>query len=204
MLRPFWLFSWRLIGHRLAVGSAIAVYLGATLGLPLPALSVKDHSIPFPCMGHACGCRDAEQCWRYCCCFTPAERFAWAEANSILPPVYAERPSIEDSGELAATDNCQMDSDHDHAPHCAACRAKHEKAGPAKTSTHPRWIVGVAAMGCQGMSTTWISTGAVSRPPPIVTWNCFEPVVGRLLLPRQTSDILLFSPPVPPPRFELT
>jgi hypothetical protein len=63
--------------------------------IPISTFSVldKDNSQPFPCQSCACGCRTAEQCWTNCCCFTPAERFAWAEKNGVTPPWYAQRPS---------------------------------------------------------------------------------------------------------------
>jgi hypothetical protein len=32
----------------------------------------------FPCRGHRCGCRSAQQCKTRCCCYTAVERAAWA------------------------------------------------------------------------------------------------------------------------------
>ena len=63
--------------------------------IPVSTFSVldKDNSQPFPCQSCACGCRTAEQCWTNCCCFTPAERFSWAEKNGVTPPWYAQRPT---------------------------------------------------------------------------------------------------------------
>src|SRR5919109_347313 len=69
---------------------ALLAYLAAASGFPLPAIATKDQSQPYPCMDHPCGCLSAEQCWRHCCCFTPAQKLAWAETHGILPPPYAE------------------------------------------------------------------------------------------------------------------
>ncbi len=64
-------------------------------GLPLPAVAAavgeatkKDLSKPFPCMNRPCGCKNADECWHSCCCFTMRERLAWAEANGIEPPAF--------------------------------------------------------------------------------------------------------------------
>jgi hypothetical protein len=49
--------------------------------------AAKDRSRPFPCMDKPCGCATAEQCFKNCCCHTPAERLAWAKAHSVEPAV---------------------------------------------------------------------------------------------------------------------
>jgi hypothetical protein len=86
---------WRL-ASKLLVGLALLSFTVSGLGIPLPAVSVKDHNVPFPCQDHACGCTSAEQCWRNCCCFTATERWAWAKAHHVEPPAYAERPADHD------------------------------------------------------------------------------------------------------------
>ena len=73
---------------------ALLAYWAAALGLPVPPPPViKDGGKQFMCQGQACGCQTAEECWRHCCCHTPEERWAWAEANHIQPPDYAEKPA---------------------------------------------------------------------------------------------------------------
>ena len=51
-----------------------------------PTSTAKDKSKPFPCMNSPCGCRDADQCWRHCCCHSLAERLAWVRENHVEPP----------------------------------------------------------------------------------------------------------------------
>lgn len=72
----------------LAAGLSAVMYLVIATGVPLPMAATveKDLSQPFPCMNSPCGCQNAEQCWRSCCCHTPAERLAWAKAHGIAPP----------------------------------------------------------------------------------------------------------------------
>ncbi len=82
--------AWR---RRRPICAAIsaALYLVLVLGIPLPMpsqLAAKDTSQPFPCMDSPCGCRNAEQCWRHCCCHTLVERLTWAREHNVRPPEY--------------------------------------------------------------------------------------------------------------------
>ncbi len=74
-------------------------FCATTFPLPVANLELfdKDNSQPFLCQNWPCGCKTAEQCWTACCCFTPAERFAWAEKNGVTPPIYAERPACKNT-----------------------------------------------------------------------------------------------------------
>jgi hypothetical protein len=76
--------------------------------LPIPlgriVRQVKDLSQPFPCQHCACGCKNAEECWTHCCCFTPTQRAAWAKENGVTPPAYAvlsDGAELADSGQSA-------------------------------------------------------------------------------------------------------
>ena len=97
----------------LAAGLTAVVYLVIAVGVPLPmaATAEKDLSQPFPCMNSPCGCQNAEQCWKSCCCHTPAERFAWAKAHGITPPACLI---------AAAKDAAESES---HASSCCAKKA---------------------------------------------------------------------------------
>ena len=110
-----------------AVLLALVGYLVAATGVPVPVLlpagasAVKDRSQPFPCMDRPCGCKDALQCWRSCCCTTPAERLAWARKHGVTPPV----------------DLVAMDSAASKPPAHSCCAAKHRPAaGPCCTASH--------------------------------------------------------------------
>ena len=75
--------------HLLRHVVAAAALLGqvvAAVGAPVPsrALANKSASVPFPCLGHPCGCSTSEQGWAGdCCCFTLEEKLAWADARDI-------------------------------------------------------------------------------------------------------------------------
>ena len=95
---------WRPICRRLIAAGAFFAYFAAAFGLPLPPPAViKDGGKPFPCQGHACGCRTAEECWRHCCCYTAAERWAWAKEHHVQPPAYAEKPAAATKFRLFST-----------------------------------------------------------------------------------------------------
>ena len=72
-------------------------HLFATFGFPLlsPAPRHKRSSTPYPCQSRPCGCLTSEQCWAGdCCCFTLADKLAWAEENGVAPPEHV-RPLVE-------------------------------------------------------------------------------------------------------------
>src|SRR5205814_10554872 len=84
----------RPLRRRLAAAAALLAYAATAFGVPLPAATArKNAGTPFPCQDHPCGCQTAEQCWSGCCCFTPEERWAWADAHHVTPPAYAQRPA---------------------------------------------------------------------------------------------------------------
>ena len=61
--------------------------LPAPLALPTAA-NGKDRSELYPCRDRPCGCGSAAQCWTGCCCFTNAQKVAWAEANGVTLPAF--------------------------------------------------------------------------------------------------------------------
>jgi hypothetical protein len=211
--------SWRRFTYRSVACVALVGYLAAAIGFPLPRLPQKDHSRPFPCQDHPCGCQTAEQCWRHCCCFSPEERFVWARAHDVEPPSYAERSAAGGWQTARLCDGvvcthcgdrqgCQPAS----GPVQKSCYAKHKDVEPcgAQESSHrsgakPRvpacvpWLLGVTAMGCQGATNLWLCMGAVLPPIPLTWTESFLP--ADWLCNRNASSVLLPSiPPEPPPR----
>ncbi|MEO2089304.1 MAG: hypothetical protein ABGY75_07385, partial [Gemmataceae bacterium] len=76
---------------RPAAAMLAVCHLVAACGVPLPSSPVrKDTSRPYPCADRPCGCGTYDECWAGdCCCFTLAEKVAWARTRGIAPPVSA-------------------------------------------------------------------------------------------------------------------
>lgn len=219
--------SWRLRGYRLCAGVVLVCYLATAVGFPVPSLPRKEHSQPFPCQDHPCGCQTAEQCWRHCCCFSPLERFAWAKAHDVAPPSYAERPvnhgwstaRLRDRAVAGDADSaCSTCASQEACQHCSApaqktCSANSRNSAPCcskesgplagrsrKPARRASWMLGMAALRCQGITTVWFSIGAVLPPPFPSAWN--ETLVPTGWLCQWNASPLSFirTPPDPPPR----
>ncbi len=129
---------------------ALVAYLCAIVGVPLPTVPKKVPSTErYPCQGNPCGCRSAYDCWTNCCCTTPEQRFAWAEANNVTPPEYATRSKTNSSDRTqreccqSGTRSCRSDgegcenSDHPESNRdCPNCqRGRGEDAQTNSNST---------------------------------------------------------------------
>jgi hypothetical protein len=209
-LRPF--------GHRLCAGTTLVVYAAVALGFPVPVHPVKDHSQPFPCQDHPCGCHTAEECWSHCCCFTPEERWAWAREHGVEPPAYAERPHKPEATTTPAngwhtprvraltSDGCTHCTEPAAASRCcenqSCCQAEQHASRSAQKDPPraPRWTSGLSAFACHGQGTMWVSTGAVTPPPTCTTWHAELACTGRLGCVDIVSSRLSSPPAEPPPR----
>lgn len=129
------------------------------VSIPLPIGSVDAEkqaaSEPFPCQHCPCGCKTAVQCWTSCCCYTLAERIAWAEKNGITPPAYAQPGSLPStnrqveavvqsastlSHSQSSEPSCRTESKYTTdtlsiTPNCkpACCEAKVDRIDPSST-----------------------------------------------------------------------
>ena len=176
------------------------------IALPTPAPSVADASKPsppYPCQDHRCGCRDADHCWRSCCCMSREEKFAWAVAHSVTPPAsfYADTRTHHAPRDVAPA------GDQPARACCAhAHRAPLAAVQPAKRSSNRgSKRVGVTlidALKCHGQSLNWVlATPATMRPQ--VSAHLFQPQLAGAFVPADRAagpvDSCL-SPPEPPPR----
>jgi len=183
---------WRRLADKLPAGLALLSFTVTGIGIPLPAANVKDHSVPFPCQDHACGCPSAEQCWRHCCCFSAAERWAWAKAHHVEPPAYAEQPADHDKNHESLASCC-----HNHQPDMAS------DAG-AKSQSSVRWVLGLSALHCGGPTTSWLSSGALAPPPPVASWSPIWLPMGWVALADSFLVEIVLCPLDPPPRWSFS
>jgi len=162
----------------------------ALVGLPMPAVSAKDLSQPFPCQHRVCGCLNAADCWKNCCCFSARARVAWAEENGVVPP---ESLVEEAQHEDAVPTQCKT---------CCAAKKSNivKKLLPAAASPPVRWQLAIQAMRCQG------GFGDEGRPMPSyppsrpVLW-CFAWIAdSEIPISTETPFMLTSLPLLPPPR----
>ena len=167
---------------------SLAVYLTVASGWPLrvPAVGEKDLSSPFPCMNCPCGCQNAEQCWRSCCCHTLAERIAWARENHVQPPAY-----VLAEARAQGIDVCD---DHQESHACCCCCVK-----PKVQPMHDSSIILIQSLKCSGMACNWLALG-VATIPVRSGWQFELTPCG--LVERRALDVIspALEPLLPPPR----
>lgn len=117
---------WKGVGRRTVSLAVMLGFLMANIGMPVstraPSEYAGSHSRSFPCQQHRCGCQTASQCWLSCCCFSKADRIAWANQYGAeehsLPAGVEERVSslgITTGGTEVQTNGCHHHVT-DHAP----------------------------------------------------------------------------------------
>jgi len=136
--RRIWREAWR----RTLVCGYLLAFVAASVGIPLPRV-FSNGGLPFPCQGHSCGCHNAVECWRHCCCYSPEEKLAWAKAHGVNPPAFflAEIDPAEHEEHGGTETHAEHAAHSDHVAnagdeHCAgrqpqAPPQRHEDATPA-------------------------------------------------------------------------
>jgi hypothetical protein len=162
---------------------AVLALLGqaaSTFGMPLPAIRHKDTSRPFPCMSHSCGCMNIDEFWHSCCCYTNAEKLAWAEANGVYAPDFVREAAMRETKKPSC-------------PHCSA--RKNEKSASIK------WAFGFAARRCGGhgpIGTAQLSPAIPARMAEAMNFDLV--FVGMLGFVDRQAKPLPTDPRDPPPR----
>lgn len=177
--------------RRVSAAIVLAAYLGVALGFPSPAPPRKRSVVSFPCQDHACGCHTAEECSDHCCCFTPSQRRAWAREHHVEPP--ASTDFREGAVDESAPHECCPGHDDSgcHGEGGACCSAG---------SRPVAWVLGVQAQRCRGVSTFWITTGAVLPPIPALVRDPALVPSDWLRLPGASACLLAPAPLLRPPR----
>jgi hypothetical protein len=79
------------------------------------------------------------------------------------------------------------------------------KDQPSAANAHPsgvslRWVPGVSALRCQGLTALWSGAAPSLPPPALVTWEVGPDLVTRLPFADESATQVPLVPPVPPPR----
>jgi hypothetical protein len=191
-----------LLARRSVSVVTLAAYTALVFGLPLPA-AVRKSTEPYPCQGNLCGCLSAEQCWRSCCCTTPEQRFAWAREHGVTPPDYAERPS----GGWHVTPKREKECCSYETKRSASCSVEHsnDPTQEATQSDEPEsrcvhFVMGIAALKCQGLSSNWMAAGLAPTPPPWFVWRVFAAAQDWITFCPLKATARATLPLLPPPR----
>jgi hypothetical protein len=186
-------------------------------------LADKDRGRPFPCMDKPCGCATAEQCFSSCCCNSPAELLAWAEAHRLDPAtLLALQARVADASPAPAAAAC-CSAAHE-SPAC--CSASDERSGdvcdeyrslaaepapPATTTAShgdddardaaPVRLISLRAMlACGGILAGWSAATISLPPPPAVRCTPALPLVAMLDVVDDASFSVVMLLDTPPPR----
>jgi hypothetical protein len=194
--------------QRWIAGVAAAVYFVGLFGIPLPPNKhSKDDTAPFPCQDHlvgTCGCFNAEQCWSHCCCFSDAERLAWAANHKDHVAASVLRAIEERSrNEQVCADTVVALADRSQCIHHAAAKGAtaDEPRQPEQSDRAPvRWVIGPLVFNCQGQGPLWMATVVSTLPPPAVTCQFDLKTIGSVDPVDQQLLSVISERLTPPPR----
>jgi hypothetical protein len=184
---------WRKVRSGVVAAAMVAAVAACAVGVPLPSAILKPHSAErYPCEHHACGCIDAQACWRDCCCMSHGEKLAWAEREGVAPPAFVIAAAAHEiiAEKVAAKPACSR-----------CCEAKQKAEGQAACAStvaaakeRPARGVGFVmlheAMKCRGLT---VSVSLLPPSLPAIT-NDFEPLVSERYLPQLGRSVLYDEP----------
>src|SRR5262245_5388406 len=97
---------------------------------------------------------------------------------------------------------CCSSGGAEEPPTC--CAGKGAPADRPATDDGPtpgvRWVIGAAALKCQGHGTLWISVGSVLPPELPFVWGTYQPPAGPAPSVEVRPVVCASGPPTPPPR----
>ena len=169
-----------------------------SLGVPLPVRVEKSAVEPYPCQNCACGCANAEMCWRNCCCFSNEQKIAWASKNGVTPPAYVlaatKKPDCCKSNSSLATCCCSK-------PKKSCCQKQTSTASKNIGNSKPviSNVIILQALRCHGL------TSLLTSLPPVVISDGdeidFHPIpAGTVFIVASHYVFPLFGPDSPPPQ----
>ena len=192
-----WVTRRRLTATLLLVTSLLMVFpISLRVVTPDTELNAagKDASEPFPCQNRTCGCKSAKQCWKKCCCFSNAQKIAWAKANRVKPPAFVVAAAKQEASVVkGSTSRTKM---------CCSTKVSTKSVPNApRAKARVRLVVGIDAMQCQGVEQT-VSGQLISlQPPAPMTLLITNLDRGEFVqLPNSPLTPSEQEPPTPPPR----
>ena len=208
-----WLSSRRLTALVLLVMSVLMIF---PIALPTAtretnsAAEGKDLSEPFPCQSRACGCRSAKQCWKKCCCFTNAQKLAWAKAHRVQPPAFVAEAARQETRQEVATVRPPAEKAQACCTATGACHAEltcKKSSDPStcktrKSEPKSNYVIGAQALQCQGIDQGVFGQLVSIEPPAVSVFVFHEFDQGEVVPPLRCAPLIPCDqePPTPPPR----
>jgi hypothetical protein len=119
-----------------------------------------------------------------------------AAATGFPVPASSDPKSATRACGCSALDRCEGE--------CCCCQAGGAKARPCCAGkSASRWVVGVMAQKCRGVTSAWLALGAALPARPVVSAVTFEDGGPRLTHPEEVAISHPLTPPLPPPRCPL-
>jgi hypothetical protein len=177
-------------------------------------------------MDKACGCSTAEQCFASCCCNSPAELLAWAEAHGLEPATLAalERRAIA-VDQATRPSSCCAESSCARAPEAVTATAAVDvcdeyrslAARPAvqapadeqpladdddrvRPAAGTRMVCFTAMLACQGVLEGFIAATMALPPPNPGDSSPAMPLVAMLVITDDVVSSIVIAGDTPPPR----
>jgi hypothetical protein len=187
--------------RRLTALGMLGALLVTSLGIAVPLPIQKQSDEPYPCMHCACGCVDAEICWRSCCCHTNAEKLAWARKHGVVPPAYVlakvEQPACCQrraasccSSQRSCCEKVVQDSER------PLTWRKPRETGKRRATSIVLW----QALRCQGLTGSWTLLPPTVIPAAIQIDDAPASLAGRVVIVEASFSGQLPPPDLPPPK----
>ncbi len=182
---------WRSLPRRLTAVTALVAYLAAVVGVPIPANARK----ALACDHSSCGCRSADHVWNQCGCLSSGALIPESAIECNAP---SGHPNTSGGCCPEGACFCCSDEHQGDAGNSPTCHSEGMKADPPPDKPH--WVSTIDKWHCQGTATVWISLGAVTPPPPAVTWQPISLASDWVSSTDESPTPFALDPPVPPPR----
>ncbi len=169
--------------------------VACSIDYPMPVVVQKDASVAFPCLTRGCGCKNADQCWSSCCCFSDTEKLAWAKANGVTPPDWFTKKMTSEQ----QTDSRKV-AETNQPSSCCCCKSKpsaSQSAGKESNTIEVR-LSFRQQKGCNGQLDYRLQH--LVYLPPIIPVELPQLQFPHCAVPIPNLTAVVSDLPTPPPR----
>lgn len=161
----------------------------------IPSTPEKDRTAAFPCQDRPCGCRSAEQCWKKCCCFSNAQKLAWARKNQVDVPEFVVAAAAAERAPML-----NASQPHNARSYASCCRKSKEVDTSAGESSRNRRVIALNVWQCNGLSVLFATLSLAMLPSAASPEQLATPSRELIETPCSLLPEQVGAPPEPPPR----